>query len=362
MPSAANEQQAVCHEESEPTLEDVESAVAAQSSTNNDEFDDDCQAIFPQRLMSILSQEKFAAAISWLPHGRAFVIRDRTLFSETVMPKFFSRKSKYSSFTRKLNRWNFIRVSSGPELGAYYHEFFLRDRPQLAAQMFCKNARTKIAMAMPDNIADPSDPSTMSGFGVIPTASASSGTTDAQQQPSPVFPTSIASAISAMSISGNNNDKTTQVSSTGTVIPNEVPLVGLGGHCMSAANMDRPAVSAAMNAGIDSNIMGAQLLLAQQMAFAQKSQCMQGFMQKTMTLGMPRCGPGANNNNSNFPNPSNLAAACSPLAVQQQIEAHKQQQQHMMQLQQLMAMNLLEQRQRQHQRRAPSTNFRASAA
>lgn len=42
---------------------------------------------------------------------------------------------------------NFVRVSSGPELGAYYHEFFLRDKPHLAAQMFCKNARTKIAMA-----------------------------------------------------------------------------------------------------------------------------------------------------------------------------------------------------------------------
>jgi hypothetical protein len=45
------------------------------------------------------------------------------------------------------NNRNFTRVSSGPELGAYYHEFFLRDQPHLAAQMFCKNARTKIAMA-----------------------------------------------------------------------------------------------------------------------------------------------------------------------------------------------------------------------
>ena len=41
---------------------------------------------------------------------------------------------------------NFVRVSSGPELGAYYHEFFLRDKPHLAAQMFCKNARTMLAM------------------------------------------------------------------------------------------------------------------------------------------------------------------------------------------------------------------------
>lgn len=97
--------------------------------------------------MSILADERNSDAICWLPHGRAFIIRNRKSFAEKVMPRFFPRKSKYSSFTRKLNRWNFVRVSSGPELGAYYHEFFLRDKPHLAAQMFCKNARTKIAMA-----------------------------------------------------------------------------------------------------------------------------------------------------------------------------------------------------------------------
>jgi len=109
--------------------------------------DDDDSKIFPQRLMEILGDETNQEAICWLPHGRAFIVRNRTLFSELVMPKYFSRKAKYSSFARKLNRWNFVRVSSGPELGAYYHEFFLRDKPHLAAQMFCKNARTKLAMA-----------------------------------------------------------------------------------------------------------------------------------------------------------------------------------------------------------------------
>jgi len=115
-----------------------------------EDCDDDCQYIFPQRLMSVLADEANHEAICWLPHGRAFIIRNRNLFAEKVMPRFFPRKSKYSSFTRKLNRWNFTRVSSGPELGAYYHEFFLRDQPHLAAQMFCKNARTKIAMALPE--------------------------------------------------------------------------------------------------------------------------------------------------------------------------------------------------------------------
>ena len=48
-------------------------------------------------------------------------------------------------------------MSSGPELGAYYHEFFLRDKPHLAAQMFCKNARAKLAMAN-DSLSQPKPP------------------------------------------------------------------------------------------------------------------------------------------------------------------------------------------------------------
>ena len=69
-----------------------------------DDEDDDSK-IFPMRLHEILNDEAHANAICWLPHGKAFVIRDRKIFAETVMPKFFSRKAKYSSFTRKLNRW-----------------------------------------------------------------------------------------------------------------------------------------------------------------------------------------------------------------------------------------------------------------
>jgi len=129
-----------------PKMDERKTDVAEEK----EECDDDCQYIFPQRLMSVLADEANNEAICWLPHGRAFIIRNRNLFAEKVMPRFFPRKSKYSSFTRKLNRWNFTRVSSGPELGAYYHEFFLRDQPHLAAQMFCKNARTKIAMASPE--------------------------------------------------------------------------------------------------------------------------------------------------------------------------------------------------------------------
>ncbi|GKY92423.1 hypothetical protein MPSEU_000212900 [Mayamaea pseudoterrestris] len=111
--------------------------------------DDDDSKIFPQRLMEILTDERNADSICWLPNGRRFIVRSRPLFQAQIMPRYFSRKAKFSSFTRKLNRWNFVRVSSGPEAGAYQHEHFLRDQPHLVTQMFCKNARSKMAMAEP---------------------------------------------------------------------------------------------------------------------------------------------------------------------------------------------------------------------
>lgn len=61
--------------------------------------------LFPQKLMDILADPENHEAISWLPNGQAFVIRNRKFFVEKVMPRYFSRKAKYSSFTRKLNRW-----------------------------------------------------------------------------------------------------------------------------------------------------------------------------------------------------------------------------------------------------------------
>ena len=65
----------------------------------------DDSMLFPQKLMEILSDPVNYDAISWLPDGQAFVIRNRTLFAENVLPQYFTRQAKYSSFTRKLNRW-----------------------------------------------------------------------------------------------------------------------------------------------------------------------------------------------------------------------------------------------------------------
>mmetsp|Transcript_28849 Transcript_28849/g.43561 ORF Transcript_28849/g.43561 Transcript_28849/m.43561 type:complete len:369 (+) Transcript_28849:79-1185(+) len=96
-------------------------------------------ATFPQKLMKILSNEDVSDIISWLPHGRGFIIYQKKQFSQQIMPKYF-KKVKFTSFTRKLNRWSFVRITRGPETGAYYNEFFQRDDHRLCLQMRCRNS------------------------------------------------------------------------------------------------------------------------------------------------------------------------------------------------------------------------------
>jgi hypothetical protein len=86
------------------------------------------------QLLEILSDESHSELISWCVHGNGFLIHKKKLFASEVLPKYF-KASKFTSFTRKLNRWGFNRVPRGPETGAYYHKLFRRDKPELCLQM-----------------------------------------------------------------------------------------------------------------------------------------------------------------------------------------------------------------------------------
>ena len=71
--------------------------------------------IFPEKLIEILSDSSLSEIISWLPHGRSFVIIRPDIFTQQVLPKYLPpvdarASTKYPSFTRKLNRW-YVRIS-----------------------------------------------------------------------------------------------------------------------------------------------------------------------------------------------------------------------------------------------------------
>ena len=88
------------------------------------------------QLMKVLSNKEFADIIAWTPSGKAFNILQPKLFTAKILPSHF-KQAKYSSFTRKLHRWGFMRHYRGPEAGAFFHKHFRRGRMDLAEKMSC---------------------------------------------------------------------------------------------------------------------------------------------------------------------------------------------------------------------------------
>lgn len=91
---------------------------------------------FPLVLHAIVNDEGSDGCIHWLPCGSRFVISNKDVFSRDVLPQYFGQRggsaTKFTSFTRRLKRWNFSRVPSGREMGAYFHENFRRGEPDMA--------------------------------------------------------------------------------------------------------------------------------------------------------------------------------------------------------------------------------------
>lgn len=95
---------------------------------------------FPAVLHSIVSNED-TYCIHWLECGTRFVIANKEEFTQNVLAAYFPSggtkggTTKFTSFTRRLKRWNFSRVPSGREMGAYYHAEFKRGEPEMAARI-----------------------------------------------------------------------------------------------------------------------------------------------------------------------------------------------------------------------------------
>jgi len=89
---------------------------------------------FPAKLESILSRHEWSDIVCWMPHGRSWKILKHHDFETLIMPLYFDH-CNYHSFNRLVNAWSFRRISSGPDRGSYYHEVFLRGRPDLSRIM-----------------------------------------------------------------------------------------------------------------------------------------------------------------------------------------------------------------------------------
>ena len=59
---------------------------------------------FPIRLMTLLSDDPDPTIISWLPHGRSFIVKDQKRFMDEIHHLYF-RPSKFKTFQRMLSLW-----------------------------------------------------------------------------------------------------------------------------------------------------------------------------------------------------------------------------------------------------------------
>ena len=90
---------------------------------------------FPMKLYDMLLNPDNQHAISWMPHGRAWKVRQKDVFMRSICPQYFSQ-TKFESFIRQANGWGFRRIRrDGPDRNAYYHELFLRGKPELLESM-----------------------------------------------------------------------------------------------------------------------------------------------------------------------------------------------------------------------------------
>ena len=64
---------------------------------------------FAEFLMTILEDPRYEDALTWMPDGKAFTIKNHKMFKRELMPKLFNIRNM-SSFVRKLGRWGFSRV------------------------------------------------------------------------------------------------------------------------------------------------------------------------------------------------------------------------------------------------------------
>lgn len=93
---------------------------------------------FPSRLYRMLvevEEQGLSDVVSFLPHGRSFLVHKQERFVKEFLPRYFGGQTKWSSFSRQLNLYGFLRVTSGQDVGAYYHELFLLGRPKLIRYM-----------------------------------------------------------------------------------------------------------------------------------------------------------------------------------------------------------------------------------
>jgi len=134
----------------ESSYESSKSSLNSREKRNNGKF--------PAKLMQILSRDDIRDIVTWMPHGRSFIFFDTERFTNEVLPNYF-RKSKFSSFVRKLYRWGFRQIRKGPDADSYFHLLFQRDKMSLIVHLSCSKddpAQDLMSLHLDEEVSKPS--------------------------------------------------------------------------------------------------------------------------------------------------------------------------------------------------------------
>lgn len=103
---------------------------------DSDSFGDDGvkTSTFPEKLMEMLSGAGSDDCMTWLPHGKSFVIVSVEKLARDLLPVYF-KDPKFSSFVRKLYRWGFRQIEKGPDAQSFFHRYFQRDNKKMCREM-----------------------------------------------------------------------------------------------------------------------------------------------------------------------------------------------------------------------------------
>lgn len=75
---------------------------------------------FPFKLYEILEKEEYEHAIVWTPSNKAWKVVNQEEF-EKILPHYF-KHGCFKSFVRQVYCWDFRKINSGPDAGAYSNE------------------------------------------------------------------------------------------------------------------------------------------------------------------------------------------------------------------------------------------------
>ena len=80
----------------------------------------------------ILNIVQHESTISWQCDGKSFMIHDKDIFENEIMPLYF-KTSRWKSFQKQLNIYWFQKVKG--KRREYYHQKFIRNNPNLMSSM-----------------------------------------------------------------------------------------------------------------------------------------------------------------------------------------------------------------------------------